>query len=179
MANSKALYFVALLPPQKLQEEIRQLKLEIKAKTGVSHALKLPAHITLLPPFWLKDQLENDLLTALEAVTSNFIKFDIELKGFGRFDQRVIFIKLKDHEAVKRLHQQLQQSVSGIFEELKKKESLHPHITLATRDLTKAYFLELWPGFQKRDFSGTFSAEGVTLFKHNGKRWEILRQFRG
>ena len=176
MANSKALYFAALLPPPKLKEEIRQLKLEIKEKVGASHALKLPAHITLLPPFKMESHGENNLFETLESVSSETPFFEVELDGFGSFGQRVIFLNVINPERVTLLHRKLLQSTQTITG-ANPEGSFHPHVTLATRDLGPRDFKTVWQEYKGRTYSSNFTATAITLFKHNGKTWDILKEF--
>ena len=176
MAISKALYFAALLPPPKLKEEIRKLKLEIKGKVGASHALKLPAHITLLPPFKMESHGENGLFETLGSVSSEFNVFEVELDGFGSFGQRVIFISVINPEKITLLHRELLQATQTITG-ANPEGSFHPHITLATRDLGPRDFRIVWQEYKDRTYSSNFTATAITLFKHNGKTWDILKEF--
>lgn len=177
MAFSKALYFTALLPPKDVKEEIKQMKLDLRKKWGVAHALKLPAHITLLPPFWLEIEKEDILFQNLTAATSKTDPFSVEINGFGKFGQRVIFIKVKDHEPTKEIHRKLVDATHELIPPLEESE-LHPHITIATRDLTREKFVEVWPEFQDKDFKRSFPVNAVFLFRHNGKSWEVIKEFR-
>lgn len=173
------LYFIALLPPQKLSDEVRQIKEEIRKKYRAKHALKLPAHITLQPPFPLKDIEEEDLIRSLRKFAENQSKFEVNLNGFGAFPPRVIFIDISNPKPVKALYKELNRIMKQFVpEEDQSKRELHPHMTLATRDLYRKNFKDAWEDFQKREFSATFLATKLCLFKHNGKTWDVYREFR-
>ena len=60
-------------------------------------------------------------------------------------------------------------------EELKSK--FHPHMTIATRDLTGEAFHKAWPQYKKREFQAKFHVHSIFLLKHNGKTWDIFREF--
>ena len=90
MAFSRALYFVALVPPTAVKEQVKNMKLEIKEKFQVAHALKLPAHITLIPPVWLSEDQETQFITLLRSVSQDYKSFFIALSDFGHFIQRTI-----------------------------------------------------------------------------------------
>lgn len=92
---NKHLYLIALLPPKEILNEIRLLKEEIKAGFAVSHALKLPAHITLQRPFRVYEEKEKELVGNLSGFSGNHEAFLVELQGFGTFPPRVIFVKMK------------------------------------------------------------------------------------
>ena len=175
MAFSKALYFAALLPPTSIMEEVEKLKLEIKEKFGAAHALKLPAHITLLPPVWLESDLEKLFLERIEYVTQAQDFFPVELKDFGHFKQRVIFINVVNSPGIFPLYEKLRDNMPQFFPE--KNSPLHPHITLATRDLTREKYQAAWTFLQDRSSKARFEATAITVFKHNGKSWDIFRTF--
>jgi 2'-5' RNA ligase len=176
MAFSKALYFAALVPPQAVKEEVRNLKLEIKEKVGAAHALKLPAHITLIPPVWLQIEQEKPFVEAIREVSKIQHSFPLELKDFGRFDQRVIFLKVVDHEPVINLDKKLLRALKNPLSTDKEKK-LHPHVTLATRDLPRKRFRETWENYKERKIHLSFEAKAITVFKHNGKAWDVLEEF--
>ena len=56
-----------------------------------------------------------------------------------------------------------------------------PHITVATRDLTKKAFSEAWPEISGEPFTGSFRVRSIFLLRHNGRYWDILEElpFRG
>lgn len=176
MAFSRPLYFVALIPQEHIKEEVLRLKLEIKEKYKAAHALKLPAHITLLPPFHLEETKEPHLKEVLTAVASKQEDIPINLKDFGRFGQRVIFINVEDPELIRKFHNLLLKSVEALLPDLSG-GTLHPHITLATRDLTRENFQKAWKEYSSFSYSNSFTASSLYLMKHNGKNWDIHKEF--
>lgn len=172
------LYFIAIILPEDLREEIRSMKEEVKEKHGAKHALKIPAHITLQPPFEFPQEEENKLVSALEDFCAQRTGFEVELNGFGSFPPRVIFIKVTDHEPITRLHNSLQRVMEHfVNSETGKKESpIHPHVTLASRDLSKEAFKKAWPEFKHRPFEARFRAASLFLLKHNGQSWDLYRE---
>lgn len=175
MPFSKNLYFIALLPPQEIREELSQLQLEIKEKYKSSHALKLPAHITFLPPVWLKNDQEQLFFDTIKFITDRTVPFPVELKNYGRFGQRVIFINVLNHDLIKELHQKLITSLNSLIPG--RVGNLHPHVTLARRDLSRQNFGKAWKEFENRSYSAEFKATSLTVFRHNGKTWDTNRIF--
>ncbi|MGB7843795.1 MAG: 2'-5' RNA ligase family protein, partial [Salinimicrobium sp.] len=166
-----SLYFIALLPDDRLLEKIGNIKKEIKESYGPRHALKLPPHITIQIPFDMAEELEPVLEESLVNFSRNEEEFEIELSGFGAFKQRVIFIKIKEPTAINELHVGLQEVLkqSVGLDTKEQVENLHPHITLATRDLKKEVFRAIWNEFKNREFLSSFMAKELYVFKHNGK----------
>ena len=63
------LYFIALIPPDEIREEVKSLKEEMSARFRSSHALKSPAHITLQMPFKRDDSFEEEMYSTLHSFT--------------------------------------------------------------------------------------------------------------
>ena len=176
MGISKTLYFAAIVPPASIREEIKNMKLEFKERFAAAHAFKLPAHITIIPPVWLEKEKEQKFLGILEAISSKQDIFPVKLKDFGHFRRRSVFVKVEDHEPIKRyfhkVYFHLKEELSSI-----KGEKFHPHMTLATRDLSRDNFDNSWADFKNRKYMRQFSATGLIIFKHDGKRWEEITEF--
>ena len=173
--SGKKLYFIALIPPEELRMKVKALKEEIRDTFGAKHALKLPAHITLQPPFSLAPEQEPELLTALKSTAGNQKVFWVGLRGFGSFPPRVIYIKVEEHEIIRKLHSHLQDQLKDLLSS-ETGSSIHPHMTLASRDLKKKDFKTAWAAFEKRQFEDSFLAESMYLLRHNDKRWDIIRE---
>jgi len=175
----KELYFIALIPPAEVCEEVKQLKEEMKARFGAKHALKSPAHITLQMPFRKEEETEAALFQSLKKAASACRPFRIELNGFDCFRPKVLFIRVVNHEDVQRTHLLLR---PYLVEDvgLPEKQVLphvHPHMTIATRDLSGPAFYRAWPEFSGRAFEASFEVRSFFLLKHNGKFWDVYREF--
>ena len=94
----KKLYYMAILPEDKISNEIKEFKLEIETNFGLSWALRSPAHITLFPPFHLEEDLVTDLKSTIENF--HFNPFDIVIDSFDTFTKKVIYIKVEDHPPI-------------------------------------------------------------------------------
>lgn len=176
---STELYLIALVPHEDLRYEVRKLKLEMKERFNASHALKSPAHITLQMPFRRDEDFEETLINELEHFTSAQHAFDITLNGFDAFPPRVLFLKIENHQPIADLHSNLQGMLKETlgFSEKELMNRFHPHLTTATRDLSKRMFHKAWPEFKLRNFEASFTADRLHLLKHNGKHWEQFREF--
>ncbi|SKB40561.1 2'-5' RNA ligase [Salegentibacter holothuriorum] len=173
------LYFLAIIPPEEIGKRIKSLKLEIAEKYEAKHALKLPAHITLQIPFKISETEEGKLIDSLKSFAENQKSFQLNLEDFGRFGQKVIFINIEDHKELISLHADLQIILHKNFI-LKKHETfskIHPHITLASRDLHHKQFPKAWADFKSRTFAASFTVESFSLLKHDGKVWHHCTNF--
>ncbi|MEX0662183.1 MAG: 2'-5' RNA ligase family protein [Balneolaceae bacterium] len=176
---TKQLYFIALLPPEEIRQDVRQLKLGMKKRFDASHALKSPAHITLQIPFRREEKMESEMIGSLQKFAADQSKFMISLNGFGSFLPRVLFIKIEDHQPVQNLHSKMNVVLinSLSFTQKEIKQQLHPHLTIATRDLSKAAFHDAWTEYKDREFRASFDVNSLYLLKHNGKFWDVFREF--
>ncbi|MEH2096172.1 2'-5' RNA ligase [Nostoc sp. 'Peltigera membranacea cyanobiont' 213] len=173
-------FFVALLPPQDIQDYANEIKQYFADRYASSGALKSPPHITLQPPF----EWENANLPLLEASLEEFASGQqpvaITLRGFDAFSPRVIYINVVRSQELLTLQTDLMayiESNLAIVDEVSKTRPFAPHITVAFRDLKKQDFQAAWPEFQKRQLHFEFTADKLTLLLNDGKRWDIKREF--
>ncbi|MFZ6014112.1 MAG: 2'-5' RNA ligase family protein [Bacteroidota bacterium] len=174
-------YFVALVPPSPIYDEALQLKKYFKEQYNSKASLNSPPHITLHMPFRWRDNKENELADQLRLFFGKFRPVSITLDNFSSFPPRVIFINVINTQPLEDLQQQLQRFCKrelNLFNANYKEQPFHPHITLAFRDLKKPNYLKAWEEFGVREYKTEFKAEKVALLKHNGKVWEVFREFK-
>jgi 2'-5' RNA ligase len=173
------LYFIAIIPYSELREKIRKIKERMKSEYGAGHALKSPAHITLQMPFKRSSEDETLISEALRKFVTGEKFFTVDLDGFGAFAPRVIFIKISEPEPVRALQSRLKKVLMTElhFSPAEIMKDVQPHLTVATRDLTKEAFSEAWTELQKEEFKALFDVNSVFLLKHNGRNWDILEEF--
>jgi 2'-5' RNA ligase len=174
------LYFIALIPPTPIYEEALEQKNYFKEHYNSKASLNSPPHITLHMPFRWKEQKENDLVQKIKIFTKEFEPIKVCLDNFSAFPPRVIFINVVKSEAL----DQMQKSVHRFFKkELNlfnanyKEQPFHPHLTLAFRDLKKPNFKKAWEEFESKEYKAEFIADKIALLKHNGKVWQVFKEF--
>lgn len=175
----KQLYFIALVPDPELREKFRNMKEVMRERFGTKHALKVPAHITLQKPFRRKQDEEPEMEQILEEMASQQEPFTVQLNGFGAYPPRSIFVKVDNKEPVQQLHQELKQLLTNrlYFNSKEIQTEINPHMTIATRDLSHKAFHKAWPEFEFRVFTDSFQVKSLFLLKHNGKSWDIHKEF--
>lgn len=174
--NHTSLYFIAIVPDEDLQAKIKTFKEECREAYQTKQALKLPAHITLQKPFRIYGEEEPLLYSILDNVAKSIKPFSILLSGFECFAPKVIYLNVQNPKPVLELHSILHDALQdrlGLDEETLSK-NLKPHITIASRDLSKPNFRKAWKSFKGREFEAEFLANDLTLFKHNGKTWDSI-----
>jgi 2'-5' RNA ligase len=177
--NKSGLYFIAIVPHGSLCDEIRVVKERMLDRYGAGHALKSPAHITLQMPFKRVPSAERGLCDALAGFAMKEKPFTLELNGYGAFVPRVIFIKIVEPGPVKSLHRRLRDVMLTELEfghdEIM--DDVQPHITVATRDLSRDAFRDAWPEMKDEEFVSTFEVRSIFLLRHNGRSWDLLEEF--
>lgn len=178
-------YFLALLPPEAIQEEVCCIQKKFVEQYQSRKALNSPPHITLQSPFdWppASNTYHPSITALIQGLTAwaNALQpLLIRLSGFGVFEPRVIYIHIQRTPALLALQAQLQtycEKVWDIGDIRSQSRSFIPHMTVAFRGLTRANFYASWPHFQDRPFEHHFIATTLTLLKHNGQRWETFSQ---
>ncbi|MEH1780080.1 MAG: 2'-5' RNA ligase family protein [Nostoc sp.] len=173
-------FFVALLPPQDIQDYANQIKQYFADRYTSRGALKSPPHMTLQPPFEWADANLPLLEASLKEFASGQQPVAITLKGFDAFAPHVIYINVVKSQELLTLQADLMaytESNLGVVDKVSKSRLFAPHITVAFRDLTKQNFKAAWPEFEKRQLHFEFTTDKLTLLLHDGRRWNIKSEF--
>jgi 2'-5' RNA ligase len=175
---SQSLYFIALIPPAPVAEEVTGFKKEIALKYNSSRALRSPAHITLQAPFWYEVSWEERLTGTLNDFCRALKAFPLELYGFSKFDKRVIYVNVMQNEKLGLLHKDLMYFLREklSFPASATSLSFHPHMTIGFRDLSPEMCVKAWEEFSKRSYKANFEVRSLFLLKHNRKEWDVLRE---
>ncbi|AFZ24282.1 2'-5' RNA ligase [Cylindrospermum stagnale PCC 7417] len=173
-------FFIALLPPQDIQDYANQVKQHFAEQYASCGAQKSPPHITLQPPFEWADANVSVLESSLKEFASGQQSVSITLSGFDAFAPRVIYINVVKSQALLTLQANLMAYLArtlGIVDQVSQSRPFAPHMTVAFRDLTKRNFHAAWPEFRQRQLHFEFTADNLTLLLHDGKRWNIKSEF--
>ena len=170
------MYFIALVAPPDINEDILKWKNFFKEKYQCLVALKSPAHITLIPPFWMKEELEADLVKSIGEFSLAIKPFQVNLKNFAAFKPRVIYVEVVKNETLNDLQTALTDFVLSQDKYPVKKEDrpFHPHVTLAARDLYKKAFYDAWETFSVKKYEAAWVVNGISLLRHNKKNWDVI-----
>ncbi len=165
------MYFIALVLPAKLNEKILHWKNYLHDRFHCKVGLKSPAHITLIPPFWMEEQSEASLLGDVNHIANVISSFIIRTKSFSAFKPRTIFIDVEETSELTSLKENVDDFFrnNNAYKIKVDSRAFHPHITIATRDLFKKSFNECWPIFEREDFLVEWEAKGLSVLRHNKK----------
>ncbi|HEX8060090.1 MAG TPA: 2'-5' RNA ligase family protein [Cyclobacteriaceae bacterium] len=163
-------YLIALLPPEPFSGEIYKLKEHFRDQYQSKASLNSPAHITLHMPF----EFDNEPKLLAKVNELSIQPFTIELKDFGCFEPRVIFIAVKESPALEVCHKRVVgfcKKELDVFNADYKNQPFHPHVTLAFRDLKRSLFPTAWREFKSKSYEATFECRHISVLKHDRKFW--------
>lgn len=180
VSTTKQLFFIALLPPNEVQQFANRIKRHFAEVYQSRAALKSPPHITLQPPFpWLPEDLPI-LEKRLAQFTLDKSSIPIILDGFAAFKPRVIYINVIKTPELLLVQKELLaglESFLKIVDRASQNRSFTPHLTVGFRDLSEANFDLAWQEFAEQKLIFEFTVSQLTLLAHNGKFWQIQREF--
>jgi 2'-5' RNA ligase len=181
MDEKSRLYFVAVIPNEEVSRQVHQIKLHVADQYNSKAALKSPPHITLYMPFRWNEKKEDRLVSTLSETASAYEPFPVYLKHFGAFKPRAIFVHVEESEPLASLQKDVIKAFKrqlNIFDKGFEERPFRPHLTVGFRDLKKPMFRKAWEEeFKEKEFEADFEAQQITLLKHNGKHWDLFRDF--
>lgn len=179
---SEHLYFIAIIPPQDICDEITVFKNEMSELYQSKAALKIIPHITLKAPFKLAAPKHAGLFTWFEELYTGTESFEIELENFGAFHNKqnpVIFVHPVMNTALAIIQQEIVRSFHNHFPEINimdVERKFSPHITIAYRDLQFEQFEQAWSIFRNRAYKASFTVNEIHLLEHDGKKWNSIQK---
>ena len=173
-------YFIAIVPPPPIYDEALEQKQYFKDHYQSKASLNSPPHITLHMPFRWREDREEELEQRLAEFSSKFFPVTISLDNFSSFPPRVIFINVVKSTELETLHTELKRFCKkelNLFNADYKEQPFHPHVTLAFRDLKKPNYQKAWREFEQKRYRADFLANSIALLKHDGRTWQVFREF--
>jgi 2'-5' RNA ligase len=172
-------YFIAIVAPEQINQQVLEWKQYMLQHYNCKVALKSPAHITLIPPFIMADELLPQMEVQLESFSIRQQSFPIQLKNFAAFKPRVLYVHVQPNTHLSELQANLEAFLlqHKHFPIKKEDRPFHPHVTIANRDLQKDDFPLAWKYFEQLSYEVTFQANAISLLRHNGQIWEVANSF--
>jgi 2'-5' RNA ligase len=124
----------------------------------------------------MKEESEGELKQRLDELAESVVPFFIETNHFNCFRPRTIFIEPDITIPLETLYASVAEFAlrHPEFGAKPDKRKFHPHITIATRDLSKKDFAEAWPLFENKKFEASWQAAHISLLSHNQKKWDVV-----
>ena len=174
-SSGHSMFYIAIVCPPHIEAEVSRMKLWMKQEFGCVAASRSPAHITIVPPFWLTNERMQELKEVFSGFSSVIEEQEILLSGFGHFDKKVLFIDVKENMFLTELQVDAQRYFKAYFgKEIKNdKRPFHPHVTIATRDIKPSAFIRAWEYFTKRGFEDSFRTAEICLLISDQGKWKV------
>ena len=178
LSASNKMYFIAIVCPPGPDNKILQYKNWMREHFGSVVALRSPSHITLIPPFWLEENKENNLKQAFQDIKIDLPELEISLDGFSHFGKKRLFARLQNNPSLEELKKNLENHFIAYFGDVIKKDvrPFHPHITIASRDLKPCDFEKAWQHFLNKTVKEKFLSQTISLLKLLDGKWHIIDQ---
>jgi 2'-5' RNA ligase len=174
------LKLIAIVPPEPILSEVRKEQEYIAQQWGPSHALRTPPHITIIPPLSLTSAEVGLLYGMAYAIASQTEKFQIELKGYGSFRPRVVYIHPVVPPALEKLNaiwqQALRLKMPHVLEKYPERP-YHPHMTLAHKDVKRDQFDLIWQHYERKKYYTSFPVDHFCILQHTGQGWEVEHRY--
>ena len=178
--DKTAQYFIAFIPPAPVFEDAQALKEYFEKNFESKAALNSPPHITLHMPFRWKRKNEDELVSKLANWIRQFDPLKVCIDNFSSFPPRVIFLNVVRSEQLEALQKSIQRfckTALKLFNANYREEPFHPHLTVAFRDLKKSAYAKAWEEFKTKEYKAEFVADKIAMLKHDGKRWNVFKEF--
>lgn len=174
-----ALYYIAIVAPETINRQVLEWKHYMLEHFKCKAALRSPAHITLIPPFNMTQAQEKEVADVLGPFAEHQPSFPVQLKGFGSFAPKVIYVDVQPNIAMEQSRRHLEEVLleGGRFSVKREERAFHPHVTLANRDLEKKDFPGAWAFFRNRKYEASFRANALSLLRLAKDGWEIAADF--
>ena len=175
----KELYFIAVVLPLDIREEVYNFKKIMAERYFVRHAFKCLDHITPHMPFKWKSTQEGELHRVLTEISTGMRSFELVLQNFGAFGPRVIYINVVENNLLRMLRDQVLREMrkKHVYNGEYRNEGFQPHITIAFRNLRKANFFEAWDAFKYQKYERSFFVNEIILLKYQSNNWNQMRSF--
>ncbi|MFN6037327.1 MAG: 2'-5' RNA ligase family protein [Bacteroidota bacterium] len=174
-------YFIAVIPPENIYNQIVSIKKDISLKYNSYAALKSPPHVTLHMPFNLANHKEKKFLHAIETWKLNITPIEIELKNYSSFEPRVIFINVNKSNSLCNLQDTVIDFMKrefNIFNQAEDLRGFHPHITIAFRDLKKNNFYAAMKEYSDAKYESNFLCNSIHVLKRFDAEWISIKEIK-
>ena len=137
-------------------------------------------HLTVKAPF---DALSTDI-EEIERIIDSVVRLrsplSYTLKGFGNFEDRVVYMDIEDQGEVASFIKELKGELRNVawleFKPHEREVKLHATLCYPNSARQAHEIVRRLSEKGKREFTATFDT--VALLKKEGRKWEILKEFR-
>lgn len=171
----KIYYFVTVIVPKEIAGRLAALQRRYNLPPWEP---RLELHVTLVSPFPASENIKS-LARRLTIIQEKRAPFEIELDGFGRFDneESVLFAKVKPNVQLESLANQTMAALEVLRPS--RTHPFTPHITLAAiapRTVIDSYFEQL--AAEKIQFQFLCDRFALLCLDQTERVWKIVKEFK-
>lgn len=174
------LKLIAILPPKAISDLVKEEQQLIAERWGPQHAMRTPPHLTIIPPLAVNPASFNTIKQIAIDIASSNQPFELQLKGYGAFRPRVIFINPIITGELQSLYRHWRDALEAALPALLDRypdRPYHPHLTLAHRDVYADQFTSMWRHYQGKWFDAIFEVNSFWILHHGRSGWEPELEF--
>jgi 2'-5' RNA ligase len=160
-----------ILVEEEIFNYMREKEVELFKKFGLEAGLKQPPHITIKPPFEAED-LELHF-KYIEKLAKEIDPFEISIKGFNHFGNKVIYLDVMHNEKLFALNKKITLDLH------ESKDEMIFHSTIAYSDINNKEFQEAYDMMIKKptpEFKFKFNKIGLFYKLSSDSGWIILKK---
>jgi len=175
-------HFVGVLVPPSLAGTVENCRAWMSARYGCRSGYLTEPHVTLVPPFVLRDDAPSDgdapeqrLEQALGEWTVAQRSFNARVRGFGAFAHRTIFARVEDDGRWSAWQRGARGAIAEAFPGMlpAARDTYTPHLTVANRDIPETGFMDALAYFAELELDEEFPVDRVVLFERRNNLWEV------
>lgn len=169
-------HFVGILASEGLSETLMRCRHWMGEVYGCRSGFATPIHVTLIPPFALREPGEIDALArAIEQTARKADPFAASAAGFGAFGERTVFARVVPDPRWLELRDALFAEASRALPGILRKDArpFTPHLTVANRDIPAGAIPRALERFGALGLDEAFPVDRIALFERRGGVWEI------
>ena len=166
-------YFLAIVPEGNFQNQVTELKNEIRDRFQAKFALKSPAHITVKMPFIYNEAKEEKLIEKLREFLDVYEPMAMSIEGVKTFGERVIYLGVNAGADFYKFQKDLITFCKrelNLIDELSDR-NFHPHMTIAFKDIKKSQFQNILSFSSELGLTQVLKESQIVLLKKDEGRW--------
>ena len=173
-------YFLAIVPEGEFQEQVTDLKLEIRDRFQAKYALKSPAHITVKMPFVYNEAKEEKLIEKLSGFVGEYDPITVKVSGVRTFGERVIYLNVEAGQELFDFQKALNSFCKrelNLVNELSDR-NFHPHMTIAFKDIKNSQFQNILQFSTEMNIDRKLAVSHIMLLKRIETTWKCSKKLK-
>jgi 2'-5' RNA ligase len=178
--NREQTHFIGVLAPEGLADQLNRCRAWMGDSFGCRSGFSTPIHVTIIPPFSMKDdEMVLRLLAALSTNAASQSPFIAQVSGFGSFAERTLFARVvpddRWNQLQKNLYTEIFRACPGAIRA--DNRPFTPHLTVANRDIPPEAIPVALCHFAEILLEDAFPIEEYVLFNRITGSWKPYRFF--